>query len=493
MENRIVPVGFDVWKARWECLDSQMKAMAAFIDDLPSVETCGQAMRKTTLLTLIRCLRRFAAGQFNFFYRGFVTSHGLIEVPEYPLDFLFHCIIGQISYDMQAIQIAADHRRAACIQKQQGNGAMLAALATADCLAWDALQPAINAGWISQDTTVLTYFEKVSSIRIIPYANVALIGIPFSAICFKQDFLSIPHEIGHYVYRRGCSAGGTRLRSKFKTRIPEEPKYRFEWLEEAFADMYGCAVAGPVMALDFQDMQVEKEPDEFTKGDDHHATPIVRPRIYTRILHKKWNQAGNPGPMPWASELEKLWTQRVEKREQEQGRPLADRGTFQVDNNQRIEIAEAVSEGNKNDGKPLDRLADEFLALFPDNPPSPWDSASWWKYVRNNVPAAIAVQKVESEKVNGEAVSGEVKVVQQLLYDHYANRLNPVGTVPELDIDCDTSGLDGNQIARTNYISNLLIDWPQPFFSVDPVGNWWIDVFIAEGWNTYGNGRWIIP
>ena len=58
------------------------------------------------------------------------------------------------------------------------------------------------------------------------------------------------------------------------------------WLEEIFADVYGCLVAGPVMDIDFQDLQLNRSMGEFTEDDGEHPIPILRPEVYRLTLEK---------------------------------------------------------------------------------------------------------------------------------------------------------------------------------------------------------------
>ncbi|NJN55367.1 MAG: hypothetical protein HC804_11780 [Anaerolineae bacterium] len=54
------------------------------------------------------------------------------------------------------------------------------------------------------------------------------------------------------------------------------------WLEEIFADVYGCLVAGPVMAYDFQELSLDNK--DFNEDDGEHPLAAIRPFIYTQVL-----------------------------------------------------------------------------------------------------------------------------------------------------------------------------------------------------------------
>ena len=53
---------------------------------------------------------------------------------------------------------------------------------------------------IERLSVALTYLQKSYETRVIPYAEVCLIGIPFTSVRLTEDLLAIPHEVGHYVF-----------------------------------------------------------------------------------------------------------------------------------------------------------------------------------------------------------------------------------------------------------------------------------------------------
>jgi hypothetical protein len=150
-------------------------------------------------------------------------------------------------------------------------------------------------------TTVMTYFQNSASIRIIPYASVALVAIPFTATEVKRDYLALPHEVGHYVYRHGKIKGKSipqALGQRLMELDPPSPRWARRWKEEIFADLYGCLIGGPVTALSFQDLarQSSRTPiihvpgeylyGSFTEDDGVHPVSVVRPYVYTNVLRR---------------------------------------------------------------------------------------------------------------------------------------------------------------------------------------------------------------
>ncbi|MBN1661022.1 MAG: hypothetical protein JXA93_21680 [Anaerolineae bacterium] len=244
---------------------------------------------------------------FNIFYRGFSEGTQPVKFTlskRYPPEYALHTIIAQILYDLETINWAATQRSLWPDDLKKG-------LDTADALARRALKPAID-GRLVPDTPVVTYFQKSANIRVTPYADVALIGIPLTAVGVPRDYLAIPHEVGHYVFHHGkVDVGGTQeyildiLKSKFETDPNLEDSPCRDWIDEIFADVYGCLCAGPVIALDCQDIQLENCQDHFVKDDGEHPVPCLRPDIYHQVLRS----SDLPWP-DWAGILEDIWEDR---------------------------------------------------------------------------------------------------------------------------------------------------------------------------------------
>jgi hypothetical protein len=318
-----------VWEVRFDALRNVLRTMVppepnaqppigvekAFADQGPKIEP--PLPRRTTLENLAKCLRAFAESQFYFFYRGLNTKdetrpYNLEPSPEFWRRYAVTTILNQVQHDIEAIQR---------ITYQRADPNLQSKLAETDKLAMQALTPAVGKfigegefSGLLKNLTVVTYFQKFSAIVHVPYAPVALIGIPATSLAVPQDYLAIPHEAGHYVYRHGrlpesCNRGNLIARKREHIedalrRCVREALRRiklsnalydkngtFRWLEEMFADIYGCLVAGPVIALDFQDLQLQKRRDQFLTLDDDHPTPLFRPLIYIKVLAASENPA----------------------------------------------------------------------------------------------------------------------------------------------------------------------------------------------------------
>lgn len=308
MDNGLIDA--TIWQTRWQGLQQTMD------DWLQSKSNGGDTgadtvsyPRQETLMILVESLREFGQSQLDFFLHGLAAKpqYRLEPAAEYPWEYLFRTTIDQVGFDLDAILRACQQRMAAKVTPNLNK-----TLALADQLAFAALQPALTGGLIDPNTTVVTYFQKAVNVRLVPYAPVALIGIPYSAVQSPRDLLAIPHEIGHYIFRNGRVRTGPFADSRFApalaTRFAKQPAWCNAWLEEIFADVYGCLVAGPVIAHSFIELVTDDPVAEFAAEDDEHPIAAVRPQIYFDALKRM-------GSYPAVLEqLTTLWAQLFEQR-----------------------------------------------------------------------------------------------------------------------------------------------------------------------------------
>ncbi len=267
MSKKLSPI----WLARWQALEIAINSTD---------------IQDTTLNSMLACLKAFGADQVRFFYDGFNDGR-LFPSMDHPAENVLSATLAQVSYDLSAIRQAADQRRSPDLK---------ATLNKADQLAQNALNLAVEKGLL-EPGSVVTYFDKSPYIRVIPYAPVALVGIPYTAIETPRDLLAIPHEVGHYIYRHTSGLAANLL-----TQIPFDPPWFYRWLEEIFADVYGCLVAGPVIAVDFQDLLLDNAVADFTIDDGDHPVDAIRPFIYIHALEKLgFNNAAAALDVRWAT------------------------------------------------------------------------------------------------------------------------------------------------------------------------------------------------
>jgi hypothetical protein len=301
-----------LWQHRHSSLQRMIGALQSQID------TAGDINRKATFQTLVKQLGEFARAQFEFLHAGLDLSGGngsyLEPSPRYPRDFVMKSTLDQVAFDLVVLQ-SAWHQRVSASQDPESP--MARTLALADRLAYSALQPAFRYRLLpfeEGEVTVLTYFQKAPHIRMIPYAPVALIGLPFSALGTYEpdaageanhaddqewagsagnavDLLAIPHEVGHYVFQHGSSRN-SRLQLALADVLKGHPEWLHNWAEEIFADVYGCLIAGPVMVRDFLELSRAGDIASLLDDDHEHPTPVLRPLLYAdtlKLLARKAN------------------------------------------------------------------------------------------------------------------------------------------------------------------------------------------------------------
>lgn len=444
----------DVWDDRLQALDGLMYAMTRDYDTL-SLSRWG------TLKPLLKCLQAYGRDQFAYFRTGFNT--GRLEAwDEYPPEAIYSIVLNQIGYDLEVWQRAVEQRLA-------GPAAMTHTLKEADKLAWLALKPAIDLGLLPADTTVVTYFQKSPVSRVIPYAPVALIGIPFTCLSAPRDQLAIPHEVGHYVFWHarvpaGQPNAGVPLQQVLRERAfealktyvtldsPEFPAWCYRWLEELFADVYGTLIGGPVIALDFQDLSLHNSCDDFITSDEDHPVPILRPEVYIKVLQR----AANPdnGWAVWAEALRQRWqTRRIR---------CGGRDHF-LAGGRAIRLDEAISTAPASaDLRPVDRLVLVAMEVL-TGMQSDWSGS--------------VVQPVYAQ-------NGKVGVPHlDDLYD--SQRAALPGLLAQVTAELDPDGVTGNR--WVNAAENLISAYGADFVKVAQ----WRERLIANGWTTEGpQTRW---
>ncbi len=274
---------------------TEMEAYYRAFPDVPQMQTLSAATKR---------LNQFATEILRFFYDGF-TNGKLKGSQEYPPNNVYSALLNQIGFDIEVIRRAADQRLTS------GFDEMKTRLKEADKLAWLALQPMVGENKpLESGTTVVTYFQKSPMSRVIPYANIALIGIPFTCVKELRDLLATPHEVGHYVYWHArntvppakgddyyfCWNVMNQAAGKLKFLITPShmdfDNWCLLWLDELFADVYGSWVAGPISTLTMQDNQANRSQDEFARTDGEHPAPLLRPYAGWKVLANHAVDAG---------------------------------------------------------------------------------------------------------------------------------------------------------------------------------------------------------
>lgn len=286
-----------------------------------------ETMQIYNSLSLLESLRRFADEGFTFFLDGYYNEKNLPVAANCPPRSVMRTIVSQVSVDLGVIQEAVNQRR-----RLDGRATQQArTVAMADQLSSMALSLAIDAGYLSKATFVITYLAKSIRSRLVPYADALLISVAYASmqtgIHPSRDFLAIPHEIGHHLFWNGRHPDTQKmLRDELLQRAADAGikagDWRLNWLEEMFADAYALLLAGPVIILDFQDMLDDDMSSHFREDTDKHPIPEIRPFIQSEILRRVKDDEGQ---IIYAHECDKLdqnWSSWINKHPMRQKYPV---------------------------------------------------------------------------------------------------------------------------------------------------------------------------
>lgn len=310
-----------VWENRWLALNNHLAALKERIDKNQTID------RYQIMSKLVEALKDFSNPHFYFFFDGFsdpqiapAIATQLEKSKKFPPAYVFRQLIDRVSEDYMVIQQCIEDRLA-----HAADSAIGMALIKADKLATAALMPIIQKNALPKETVVLTYFQKKPSIRVIPYASVALVGVPLTVLGTELDYLALYHEVGHYVYRHAFidlnTPDGKVKRVKLADQLSDMAKadsWLYRWNEEIFADIYGALIGNFAMAIDFQYIEDEAADKEFVIDDGKHPIPSIRPEIYLKVLDALPNK-----PMPeLVAQLRDRWEQIIANRQNDEILPF---------------------------------------------------------------------------------------------------------------------------------------------------------------------------
>ena len=417
-----------IWKGRYQALYSSIDRLDTRVKK--SKGFAGKLVLEKTLDSL----QQFSESLFDFLHDGFYGSAAgnphpacppfLEQADAHSPESVISAVLSQVGYDLLTLERILGQRA----DWDPTNNPAHTALAKADALAYKALQPAVAKGWISQPG-ILTYFLKDDQIRVVPYAPVALIAVPYSIIetdsngaNTDRDFLAIPHEVAHYVFRHG-QINGNRIEALCKGQMPAHTNWTRAWLEEVFADVYGSLVAGPVIGLSFQGMAYDDKPTKFVEDDGEHPVPFLRPFIY----HDMAKRLDSTESQRAGKRLRRTWENKLKKR----GNP---KGFVPNHLNQ---AGQYLLVSKKEALKQLKQMTTIVLnCLGLDSDAIPYDDFDWWKNL-TDAPEKIYLNNEETDP--------------HLLFDELPASLNNAvkSVEPHKDddkLDWQTGGKTGDSI-----------------------------------------------
>ena len=284
---------YEEWEMRKVGFDSQLNIVIGERTPAQADESDQgrPADPNENLINLAVFLSEFTTDLFGFFLNGFSDYLGkpgtggtkLVASAEYPPEFVLQKILRQASFDLTVIQRAIE---------QRNNDKLRPLLDQFDLLALSALaiafpDPQKKEAWLIEPAKPFVYFQRDTSVRIIPYANALLIGVPYSALCQPIDLLAIPHEVGHHVYQTGRFLKKEPINLFFEKYFAGQDDWIQNWLEEIFADLYGFLVAGPIVAFSLQEILIDNLPGSLAEDDGEHPVGISRPLGFSKLFESK--------------------------------------------------------------------------------------------------------------------------------------------------------------------------------------------------------------
>lgn len=288
---------------------------------------------------LLEALLHFGANHFYYFFLGFggkVDENSLSETDKvryyaqkkyfknfsqtelnaylaiesgYPPNYVLRVVIDQISRDFETIQRAVYQRQEA--HSEQNNTLELADAWGSSILAQFADENKKKAKVLEDKILVITYFNNTTRINLVPYANVALVGIPFTANSQSdyRDLLMLPHELGHFIFHMGKKDNlsikeyiARELKQSFDEKKQNEEANKktntdrkdalekamvkaLNWTEELFCDVFGIFIgrepAAVTMALS---MIADNLPRYLFLDNEVHPSDALRINIYLATI-----------------------------------------------------------------------------------------------------------------------------------------------------------------------------------------------------------------
>ena len=292
-------------------------ALVDIAAELGRRSAAGGLSRRRTAYTALHSLAAFARKQFDFLLKGLQPGGAFEADPRYPLAFLLEATARQTSFDIDVLLRSVSHREAA-----SSTVLMRQTLELADQLAREAIAPAVGHGLV-EPTVMLSYFQKLPTIRLMPYVPLAVIGIDFSAVGDRNRLVAIAHETGHHVYRQITVNYLANLDEQIEALAQPAPQAEAErwpswllaWEEEIFADTYAALIAGPIAALGLHKVILTGRRDSLVEDDGDHPLDALRPQILhttLRIMAEKRSAEQREALLTAVDALEAAWEQTLQ-------------------------------------------------------------------------------------------------------------------------------------------------------------------------------------
>jgi hypothetical protein len=357
---------------------------------------------------------------------------------------------------------------------------------------------------------VFTYFttnklgrpKEDINIRLIPFANVVLIGVPAPAKNAGDEnslsygnLLAIPHEVGHYVFWHGEGTRGPYLDDEKWSELSPTDIWNgeqddnlaigvsvYNYQEEIFADVCSALIAGPLTALSSQfylGKLREDDEDEFKKDDSDHPISVIRPYIYPYTLKALNNHPSigiSTSLIEWENQLKGKWDPRAQGIPKLHVKPKDSHKFFA-----RLKLpraAETFVKDKIDNGMNVDqnKLSEEIAVLV----------RNIVDYIRENSQVITALSKV-SNNFWETFFTKDYKDVKQLdnkpLVEWNNLYLKFVQTVNK-NINGDIPEWKNKPTLQNVQYKSLVNGWESAWKGI--IGPKWVRIFKADGWTTEG-------
>lgn len=285
MENR------SEWKQRWRVLGD-------FIQSTEQALPSG-IQREWAIRRLLRGLRGFGHSQLCHYLAQLDAASG--TEPEAAL----HELLAAASLDLDLLEHLA-HQRA------WGPLSVQAVLEIADRWADAVLRP--GERWLGRRVSALTGLRGRATLRLVPYGPYALVGLAYGGVALAgsagafrwRGLLEVPYAVGRCLFQHG-QIGGEPVRERLRRQLGHLSLWGQAWLEGVFAHTYALLVAGPVVAVAYQDAALELTPEALAQDSDHGPPPLLAPKVQARALERL-------NLDDWAASLCNRWRNRLHQR-----------------------------------------------------------------------------------------------------------------------------------------------------------------------------------
>ena len=256
------------WQKSWQGLHGQMERVQASAEAEKRARPLGIGDRSTQKelarsiddCTLVLAnLQEFSESVFGFFHRAYsdldrvgfsqrklvldkASYTGLFQEAALAPGYVLSTLLRQVSADLSNIE-RAFHQRAVDLRLEDLLGVQkktlprVETLARVDVLTRRALAPALASGLLGEygrefsadylggparderEISVVSYSAERIGIRLLPYCDAVLIEMPYTTAVdtnsggretLSREFMAIPHEVGHLIFRQGSQASWTR-------------------------------------------------------------------------------------------------------------------------------------------------------------------------------------------------------------------------------------------------------------------------------------------